>query len=177
VRAPSAIAQRLNKEGCRTGRGRKFGRKAVLHILRNPFYIGHFRWQKEAFDEPAPADHLRRHFRCGQRHPADSRSEESHRASGGTTRTSGCSPAWSAAAAAVQRMVGVSGNKKGQKHSYYACSKRLESKECDQDYVRADWIETADPRRHPESLPGRGAAGGNLAGGSGAAGSQRRPRN
>ena len=38
-------------------------------------------------------------------------------------------------------MVGVSANAKGNKFSYYACNKRLDTQGCDQDYVRADLIE------------------------------------
>ncbi len=30
---------------------------------------------------------------------------------------------------------------RGVKISYYACRKRLDTKDCDQDYVRTDWIE------------------------------------
>ncbi|MBU8922290.1 MAG: recombinase zinc beta ribbon domain-containing protein [Bacteroidales bacterium] len=38
-------------------------------------------------------------------------------------------------------MFGVSGNARGKKVAYYACRKRLATKDCDQDYVRADKIE------------------------------------
>jgi site-specific DNA recombinase len=38
-------------------------------------------------------------------------------------------------------MFGVSGNARGKKITYYTCRKRLATKDCDQDYVRADMIE------------------------------------
>ncbi len=40
-------------------------------------------------------------------------------------------------------MVGVSTHKKDRKYPYYLCSKRWNIKDCDQDYVRADLLETA----------------------------------
>lgn len=51
----SAIAQELNRSGYRTRTGKKFGRKAVLDILRNVMYRGQFMWQKQAFDSPHAA--------------------------------------------------------------------------------------------------------------------------
>lgn len=135
----SAIAQRLNREGFRTRRGRKFSRKSVLQILRNPMYVGRFRWQKQEFASPHPPIIAESTFAAAKQ-ILDSRSEEptgkrwhhqDERLLTGLIRCGRCRSG----------MVGVSGNKKGQKHSYYACTKRLESKECDQDYVRTDLIE------------------------------------
>ena len=40
-------------------------------------------------------------------------------------------------------MVGISTRKKERKTPYYVCSKRWNTHECDQDYVRADILETA----------------------------------
>lgn len=53
---PSKIARVLNSSGFRTKRGNLFDRRAVLYIIRNPFYIGKIRWNpapKEASQEEA----------------------------------------------------------------------------------------------------------------------------
>jgi hypothetical protein len=36
------------------------------------------------------------------------------------------------------RMVGVSARARGTKFEYYACTKRLDTSDCDMDYIRAD---------------------------------------
>lgn len=43
-RALADIATLLNREGCRTRRGRLFETRTVGYILENPFYIGKVRW-------------------------------------------------------------------------------------------------------------------------------------
>ncbi|MBK8015226.1 MAG: recombinase zinc beta ribbon domain-containing protein [Betaproteobacteria bacterium] len=102
-------------------------------------YVGRFRWQKQEFASPHPPIIAESTFAAAKQ-ILDSRSEEptgkrwhhqDERLLTGLIRCGRCRSG----------MVGVSGNKKGQKHSYYACTKRLESKECDQDYVRTDLIE------------------------------------
>jgi hypothetical protein len=40
-------------------------------------------------------------------------------------------------------MVGVSTHKKDKKFPYYLCAKRWNTKDCDQDYVRADLLEAS----------------------------------
>jgi site-specific DNA recombinase len=135
----SAIAQDLNRAGFRTRTGKKFGRKAVLDILRNVMYRGQFMWQKQAFDSThEPIISVETFEAAGailQKRSDDAPGKRWHnqddRILSGLVRCGCCR----------SRMVGVSANKKGQKHSYYACTKRLESKECDQEYVRAEWLE------------------------------------
>ena len=40
----SAICGKLNAAGCRNRNGRKWGRRVVLYLLKNPVYIGKIRW-------------------------------------------------------------------------------------------------------------------------------------
>ena len=135
----SAIANKLNQSGYRTRKGNKFSRKAVLVILRSPFYVGRFRWQKEEFEsghESIVSDEV---FEAAQKILAKRSSEsngkhwqnQSERILTGLLRCSRCNSA----------MFGVSANARGKKTSYYACRKRLATKDCDQDYVRADMLE------------------------------------
>ena len=134
-----AIAQDLNRAGFRTRTGKKFGRKAILDILRNPMYRGQFKWQKEVFDSPhepiiAPAAFEAASAILQKRSdetPGKRWHNQDDRILSGLIRCGCCR----------SRMVGVSANVRGQKHSYYACRKRLETKECEQDYVRAEWLE------------------------------------
>ena len=134
-----AIAQDLNRAGFRTRTGKKFGRKAVLDILRNVMYRGQFMWQKQAFDSPhqpiIPAETFEAAGAILQKRSDETPGKRWHnqddRILSGLIRCGCCQ----------SRMVGVSANARGQKHSYYACRKRLETKECDQDYVRAEWLE------------------------------------
>ena len=135
----SAIAHELNRSGFRTRRGKKFSRKTVLDILRNPFYVGRFRWQKQEFEsdhEPIVSDEI---FEAAQQilqkrsgESAGKRwKNQSERILTGLMRCSRCNSA----------MFGVSANVRGNKVTYYACRKRLATKDCDQDYIRADLIE------------------------------------
>lgn len=135
----SAIAQTLNREGYRTKQGRKFNRKGILVILRNPFYVGRFRWQKEEFESEHEAILSEETFQAAQailqersaESPGYRLSNQNQRLLSGLLRCSRChSP-----------MIGVSANVRGNKVAYYACRRRLDTKECDQDYVRADLIE------------------------------------
>ncbi len=135
----SAIAQELNRSGYRTRTGKKFGRKAVLDILRNVMYRGQFMWQKQAFDSPHAAIISTELFESAaailQQRSDETAGKRWHnqdeRVLSGLVRCGSCR----------SRMVGVSANVRGQKHAYYACCKRLETKECEQDYVRAEWLE------------------------------------
>lgn len=135
----SAIAQDLNRAGFRTRTGKKFGRKAVLDILRNVMYRGQFMWQKQAFDSPHAAIIPTEVFEAAsvilQKRSDETPGKRWHnqddRILSGLIRCGCCR----------SRMVGVSANVRGQKHAYYACRKRVDTKECDQDYVRAEWLE------------------------------------
>lgn len=135
----SAIAQKLNADGFRTRRGRRFGRKSVLHIIRNPFYVGRFRWQQEEFEgeheaiipEPIFREAQQILERRSEESPGMRLSNQSPRLLSGLVRCSKCNSA----------MVGVTANSRGNKFAYYACNKRLDTHDCDQDYIRADYLE------------------------------------
>lgn len=135
----SSICGILHEAGYRKRSGKKLDRKAVLHVLKNPFYIGKFRWQQQVYDgEHDPIVSVEAFTRATeilQKRTAESpgtrlHNQDEHLLSG-IIRCSRCKSA----------MVGVSCRKKGSKILYYACRKRLDTKECDQDYVRADWLE------------------------------------
>ena len=135
----SAICDILNAAGYRKRNGKKFDRKAVLFILRNPFYLGQFRWQKQIFDGEhdsiVSVEIFTKANEILEKRSADSpgtwlHNQDEHLLSG-IIRCSRCNT----------KMVGVSCRKNGSKILYYACRKRIDTKECDQDYVRADWLE------------------------------------
>ncbi len=135
----SRISQRLNAAGYRSKKGRMFNRKSILHILRNPFYIGKFRWQQEEFD----SDHqpiISNEVFTAAKEILEKRSSESpgkkwhtqdQRILSGLIWCRKCK----------SRMVGVSANSRGVKFQYYACTKRLDTSDCDMDYIRADYVE------------------------------------
>ena len=136
----SAICDDLTAAGYRKRNGKKFDRKAVLFILRNPFYIGKFRWQKQIYDGEhdsiVTVEAFTRANEILKKRSADSpgtwlHNQDEHLLSG-IIRCSRCNT----------KMVGVSCKNNGTKILYYACRKRLDTKECDQRYIRADWLES-----------------------------------
>ena len=136
----STICDRLHKTGYRKRSGKKFERKAVLHILKNPFYIGKFRWQQQVYDgEHDPIVSVETYTMANEillKRAAESPGSRLHNKDehlvSGIIRCKRCGSA----------MVGVSCRKKGTKILYYACRMQLDTKECDQVYVRADWLES-----------------------------------
>jgi site-specific DNA recombinase len=110
-------------------------------MLKNPIYIGKLRWRDAIYEgnhapivpevlfvkaqeivEQRAAELVGRRFSNGNGHLLT-----------GVVRCGLCK----------RPMVGVSGNKNGSKIRYYACSRRLSTHDCDQDYVRADDLEQA----------------------------------
>lgn len=136
----SAICDQLNSAGSRKRNGKKFDRKSVLFILRNPFYLGKFRWQKEIFDgEHGPIiseDIFTKANQILDKRSAQSPGKNLHNQDehilSGIIRCARCGT----------KMVGVSCRKNGGKILYYACRKRLDTKDCDMGYVRADRLES-----------------------------------
>jgi hypothetical protein len=136
----SAIAQELNRAGFRTRRGKKFTRKAVLDILRNPMYRGQFKWQKEVFKSPHEPIVSKETFEAAgailQKRSDEGPGKRWHNQDGrilsGLVHCGCCR----------SRMFGVSARgRTGQKVPYYVCSKRLNTQECDMAYMRAYWLE------------------------------------
>jgi len=135
------ITNRLNDAGYRKRSGKKWDRRVVLHILRNPVYVGKLRWRQvvhEAHHEPLVSQALfdkvngvlkeRVEDLNGRRwHNNDERLLT------GVMRCGQCHA----------HMFGAGAKKKGKYFPYYVCSKRMNTKECGQDYVRADYLEAA----------------------------------
>jgi len=135
------ITNRLNDAGYRKRSGKKWDRRVVLHILRNPVYVGKLRWRQvvhEAHHEPLVSQALfdkvngvlkeRVEDLNGRRwHNNDERLLT------GVMRCGRCHA----------HMFGAGAKKKGKYFPYYVCSKRMNTKECGQDYVRADYLEAA----------------------------------
>jgi site-specific DNA recombinase len=137
----SAICKQLNASGHRNRNGRKWGRRVVLHMLRNPVYVGKIRWrevQYEGHHDPVVSEIL---FQKAQE-ILIARNEEfkgrrfRNRSERLLTGIIGC-------AKCESHMFGASGRKNGVPVPYYVCSKRFNDHECQQDYVRAELLETA----------------------------------
>ncbi len=135
------ICHKLNEAGHRKRSGKKWDKKVILHIIKSPLYIGKLRWHEviyegnhEAlvseviFDKAKEILQARIEDLNGRRFH---NSEE--RLLGGIIKCARCKG----------RMVGVSTHKKDKKFPYYLCNNRWATKDCDQDYVRADLLESA----------------------------------
>ncbi len=134
-----SICHKLNDAGHRNRRGKKWDKRVILHMIKNPIYAGKLRWRdvihegnhdsiiSEVLFEKARAimqerveDLNGRRFHNGE-----------ERLLAGTIKCARCK----------SHMVGVSTHKKERRFPYYICSKRWNIKDCDQDYVRADFLE------------------------------------
>jgi len=137
----SAICKQLNGAGCRNRNGKKWGRRAVLYMLKNPVYVGKIRWREVEYEgqhDPIISEVL---FGKAQgileERNAESPAKRWHngeeRLLTGAIRCARCkSP-----------MFGGGGHKNGTHIPYYVCSKRFNEHECEQDYVRAETLEDA----------------------------------
>jgi site-specific DNA recombinase len=135
------ICHKLNEAGHRKRTGKKWDKRVVLHMLKNPGYVGKIRWRDAVYEgrhERIVSEVLfgkakgilkergesvsGRRFDNGDEHLL-----------AGVIRCACCK----------SRLVGVSTRKKNRRFPYYLCSKRWNTHECDQDYVRADHLEAA----------------------------------
>jgi site-specific DNA recombinase len=135
------ICHKLNDAGHRKRSGKRWDKRVILHMIKNPLYIGKLRWcevtyegnhdgivSETLFDKAQEIMRERveelngRRFQNGQ-----------ERLLAGIIRCARCNG----------HMVGVSTHKKDRVYPYYLCNKRWNTKECDQDYVRADLLEDA----------------------------------
>lgn len=137
----SAICKQLNEAGNRNRNGRKWGRRVVLYMLRNPVYVGKIRWREVTYEghhDPVVSEILfekaqevlkARHeeLKGRQFHTGDERLLT------GVMKYAKCN----------SHMFGTSGTKNGFLRPYYVCSKRFNYHECEQDYVRDDLLEAA----------------------------------
>jgi site-specific DNA recombinase len=135
----SAICDEMNSAGYRKRNGKKFDRKAVLRILRNPFYVGKFKWQGQVFDgEHDAIVSVEKYSKANEilnkrsaQSPGKNLHNQDEHILSSSIRCSKCKT----------KMVGVSCRKNGKKIRYYVCRKRLETKDCDMSYIRADRLE------------------------------------
>ena len=137
----SAICHQLNEAGDRSRNGRKWGRRVILYMLKNPVYVGKIRWREVLYKgrhDPLVSEVLfekaneilqvRHEDLTGRRwHNGDERLLT------GVIKCARCQ----------SHMFGASGCKKGAAIPYYVCSKRFNQHECEQDYVRAELLESA----------------------------------
>jgi site-specific DNA recombinase len=135
------ITNKLNDSGHRKRSGKKWDKRVVLNILKNPLYIGKLRWREALYEgthDPIISEVLFDKVReiMGER-VEDLNGRRFHngdeRLLTGTIKCARCKG----------HMVGISTRKNGRKIPYYVCTKRLAAHDCDQDYVRADILETA----------------------------------
>lgn len=135
----SSISKQLNEAGHRTRGGRKWGRRMVLHMLRNPVYVGKIRWREVVYEgqhDPVVSELL--FEKAGavlqERHD-DLKGRQWHNGSKrlltGVIECGRCK----------SRMFGSAGTKNGIQIPYYVCSKRNDGHGCDQPYVRAEPLE------------------------------------
>jgi site-specific DNA recombinase len=125
--------------GLRKRSGKPWDRRCLLHMLRNVVYAGKVRWNGELYDgthEPIVTEDLFDRVQAILQGRSDIQKGRHGRVGSvrfltGIIRCGLCDGG----------MVGVSTQKKGKKHSYYACLTREREKRCDQEYVRADELE------------------------------------
>ncbi len=137
----SAICKQLNDAGLRNRSGRKWGRRVALYMLKNPVYAGKIRWREVLYDgthDPLVSEDL---FSRTQE-VLDERNEDlkgrqmrhgEDRLLTGVIKCAKCG----------SHMFGGGGCKNGKAFHYYVCSKRFNHRDCDQDYVRADPLDSA----------------------------------
>ncbi|MGQ9589910.1 MAG: recombinase family protein [Planctomycetota bacterium] len=137
----SAISTQLNEAGHRNRHGRKWNRRVVLYMLKNPVYVGKIRWREvlyEGHHDPLVSEVLfEKANQVLQERHEDLKGRQWHngdeRLLTGITRCARCN----------SHMFGGGGYKNGVHVPYYVCSKRFNDHDCEQDYVRADLLESA----------------------------------
>ena len=132
----AAITTRLNEAGYRKRSGKKWDRRIILHILKNPVYIGKLKWREVLYEgnhEPIISEIL---FNKA-REILNKRNEELK----GRQFKNGDERLLSGIMKCGSHMFGGGGKKNGRYIPYYMCSKRYTQHECDQNYIRADILE------------------------------------
>ena len=133
------IGHTLNGAGYRNRRGKKWDKRVILNMIKNPLYVGKLRWKDVLYEgthDPIISDVLFEKTQAIlQQRAQDLNGRRFHnrdaRLLAGTITCARCQ----------SHMVGVSTHKKARRFPYYICSKRWNIKDCDQDYVRADLLE------------------------------------
>ena len=137
----SAICNELNEAGHRNRNGRKWGRRVVLYMLKNPVYVGKIRWREVLYEgqhEPLVSEVLfQKANEVLQERHEDLKGRQWHngdeRLLTGIIKCARCK----------SHMFGGGGYKKGVHVPYYVCSKRFNDHDCEQEYVRAELLEAA----------------------------------
>ena len=135
------ICHKLNEAGHRKRSGKKWDKRVILHMIKNPLYVGKLRWREVVYegnhDSIISEALFEKAKEIMQGRVEDLNGRRFHngdeRLLAGIIKCSRCK----------SHMVGVSTHKKERRFPYYICSKRWNIKDCDQDYVRADLLETA----------------------------------
>jgi site-specific DNA recombinase len=135
------ICHKLNAAGHRKRSGKKWDKRVILHIIKNPLYVGKLRWREVVYEASHPGIISEALFEKVQEimkaRVEDLNGRRFHngeeRLLAGIIKCARCKG----------HMVGVSTHKKDRRFPYYLCSKRWNTKDCDQDYVRADLLESA----------------------------------
>jgi site-specific DNA recombinase len=133
------ICHKLNEAGYRKRTGHAWDKRVILHIIKSPVYVSKVRWRDAIYEgthESVVSDVIFDKAKGILKDRVESLSGRrfdngDDRLLAGVIKCSRCK----------SHMVGVSTHKKDRRFSYYLCSKRWNTRECDQDYVRADHIE------------------------------------
>ena len=107
----SAICNQLNEAGNRNRNGRKWGRRVILHMLRNPVYVGKIRWREVSIRRAPRPYRVRDHLREGPGGPDDTQ-RGSRRDDSSATGASGSSPGSSGAPSAGATCSGPRGRRR-----------------------------------------------------------------
>ena len=133
------ICHKLNQAGYRKRTGQAWDKRVILHIIKSPVYVSKIRWRDAIYEgthESVVSDVLYNKAKGILKDRVESLSGRrfdngNERLLAGVIKCSRCK----------SHMVGVSTHKKERRFPYYLCSKRWNTRECDQDYIRADHVE------------------------------------
>ncbi|MEP7029211.1 MAG: recombinase family protein, partial [Candidatus Eisenbacteria bacterium] len=134
-----SLRDELTGDGHWKRTGRPWDARCLLHMLRNPVYVGKLRWKTEmhqgTHEAIVPAELFARAGAVLRGRADDLKGRQWHtgseRLATGLIFCSKCG----------RGMVGVSGLKNGKRTAYYACNGRLTKSGCRMDYIRADLLE------------------------------------
>ena len=124
-----SICHKLNDAGHRNRRGKKWDKRAILHMIKNPIYVGKLRWRevvRQGNHDPIISEVLFKKVQAiMQERVEDLNGRRFHngeeRLLAGTIKCGRCR----------SHMVGVSTHKKERRFPYYICSKRWNIKDRD----------------------------------------------
>ena len=133
------ICHKLNEAGYRKRTGQAWDKRVILHIIKSPVYVSKIRWRDAIYEgthESVVSEVLYNKAKGILKDRAESLSGRrfdngDDRLLAGVIKCSRCK----------SHMVGVSTHKKDRRFPYYLCSRRWNTRECDQDYIRADHVE------------------------------------